>query len=115
MARHEAALIQLLLFGEDGLTGLAAFDGVTLVGPPTLAGREGMVSFNLDGLRAPALVRRFAEHDIRVHARIADGYSGHILAALGIPDCLRVSMCHYNTLDEVRALLRALRAIAHGR
>ena len=112
MERHEAALIQLLLFGEDALTGLADFPGVTLVGPPTLEGREGIVSFNLDGLRAPELVRLFADRDVRVHARISDGYSGHILAALGIPDCLRVSMCHYNTLDEVRALLRALREIA---
>ncbi len=112
MERHEAALIQLLLFGEEGLTGLANFDGVTLVGPPTLAGREGIVSFNLGGLRGPELVRLFAERDIRVHARISDGYSGHILAALSIPDCLRVSMCHYNTTDEVRTFLRALREIA---
>ncbi len=112
MERHEGALIQLLLFGEEELTGLADFNGVTLVGPPTLEGREGIVSFNLEGLRGPELVKRFAAHDIRVHARISDGYSGHILAALGIPDCLRVSLCHYNTADEVRQLLRALRDIA---
>jgi selenocysteine lyase/cysteine desulfurase len=115
MARHEAALIQLLLFGEQGLTGLVNFDGVTLVGPATMAGREGIVSFNLRGLQAPELVKRFAAEDIRVHARISDGYSGHILAALDIPDCLRVSLCHYNTTDEVRQLLRALRKIADGR
>ena len=115
MERHEAALIHLLLLGEAGLVGLADFDGVTLVGPATLVGREGIVSFNLEGLRAPELVRRFAAEDIRVHARISDGYSGHILAALGIPDCLRVSLCHYNTLDEVRQLLRALRQIADSR
>ena len=112
MERHEAALIQLLLFGEQGLGGLADFDGVTLVGPPTMSGREGIVSFNLQGLQAPELVRRFAAADIRVHARISDGYSGHILAALDIPDCLRVSLCHYNSGDEVRRLLRALRKIA---
>jgi selenocysteine lyase/cysteine desulfurase len=86
--------------------------GVAVIGRPSLEGREGIVSFNLAGISAPDLVRRFAAQGIRVHARMSDAYSGHILAALGLPDCLRVSMCHYNTLEEVRRFLSVLQDIA---
>ena len=121
MERQEAALIDLLLNGDgggggsDGATkGLLAMDGVAVIGRPSLEGREGIVSFNLKGISAPDLVQRFAAQGIRVHARMSDAYSGHILAALGLPDCLRVSMCHYNTLDEVRRFLSVLEDIAAG-
>jgi selenocysteine lyase/cysteine desulfurase len=112
MAAHEAALIQLLLFGDDAARGLTDYDDITLVGPAQLEGREGIVSFNLGSIAAPDLVQEFGQRGIRVHARISDAYSGGILSALGIEDCLRVSLCHYNSPDEVRALLAALAEIA---
>jgi cysteine desulfurase / selenocysteine lyase len=112
MDAHERHLVALLLFGEEGLPGLAAMNSVTLVGPAALPGRQAIVSFTLEGLSSPDLVVALAGHGIRTHARTSDAYSGHILAALGVPDCLRVSMCHYNSPDEVRALLRALAQIA---
>lgn len=108
MAAHEAALIHLLMFGDDEAKGLVSYDDITLVGPAQLEGREGIVSFNLDGVGAPDLVQEFSRRGIRVHARISDAYSGGILAALGIEDCLRVSLCHYNSPGEVRAFLAAL-------
>lgn len=114
MERHEAFLIDLLLLGDEAHTGLARMNDIRIVGPPEREGREGIVSFNLEGMDAPELVRRFAECGIRVHARISDAYSGHILGALGIPDCLRVSLCHYNSPEEVRRFLAALREIAAG-
>jgi len=112
MEAHEAALLQLLIFGDEQSPGLTSFDKVTLVGPAQLEGREGIVSFNLAGMSSPDLVQEFARRGIRVHARISDAYSGHILQALGIEDCLRVSMCHYNSPDEVRAFLGHLAEIA---
>ncbi len=112
MERQEGALIDLLLNGDGSSKGLLATDGVAVIGRPSLEGREGIVSFNLAGISAPDLVQRFAANGIRVHARMSDAYSGHILAALGIPDCLRVSLCHYNTLDEVRRFLTVLQEIA---
>jgi selenocysteine lyase/cysteine desulfurase len=108
MARHEAALIELLLHGDAATPGLLAIPGVTIVGPATAQGREGLVSFNLRGMDSPALVQALAERGIRVHARVTDGYSGHILGALGLQDCLRVSLAHYNSPDEVRTCLRAV-------
>jgi cysteine desulfurase / selenocysteine lyase len=112
MEAHEAALLQLLIFGDDQSPGLTSFDKVTLVGPAQLEGREGIVSFNLAGVTSPDLVQEFAKRGIRVHARISDAYSGHILQALGIEDCLRVSMCHYNSPNEVRLFLKHLAEIA---
>jgi cysteine desulfurase / selenocysteine lyase len=112
MEAHEAALLQLLIFGDEQSPGLTSFDKITLVGPAQLEGREGIVSFNLEGVTSPDLVQEFARRGIRVHARISDAYSGHILEALGIEDCLRVSMCHYNSPEEVRSFLRHLAEIA---
>lgn len=114
MVSHEQALIELLLFGDDQTPGLAGFNGVTLVGPAQLEGREGIVSFNLEGVQAPDLVKKFAARGIRVHARISDAYSGRILANIGIEDCLRVSLCHYNSPAEVRTFLTTLQEIAAG-
>jgi cysteine desulfurase/selenocysteine lyase len=108
MARHEAALIGLLLHGDVRTPGLLSMPEVTLVGPATAQGREGIVSFNLRGMNSPNLVQALARRHIRVHARVTDGYSGHILGALGLQDCLRVSLAHYNTPEEVRACLRAV-------
>ena len=112
MAAHESYLVSLLLAGDNEVAGLTGMSDVTVIGPPGTAGRQGIVSFTLAGLASPDLVRALADRGIRVHARTSDAYSGHILAALGVPDCLRVSMCHYNTPDEVRALLTALAEIA---
>jgi cysteine desulfurase / selenocysteine lyase len=112
IAAHEAHLVELLLHGEPGLPGLAAMPAVTLVGPAVTAGRTAMVSFNLEGLSGPDLVCALRDdHGIRTHARTCDAYSGHILRSLGIPDCLRVSMCHANGPDEVRRFLHALAEI----
>ena len=104
--------MSLLLAGDNEVTGLTGMPDVTVIGPPGPAGRQGIVSFTLAGLASPDLVRALADRGIRVHARTTDAYSGHILAALGVPDCLRVSMCHYNAPDEIRALLTALAEIA---
>jgi selenocysteine lyase/cysteine desulfurase len=43
--------------------------------------------------------------------RKADYFSGNILAPLGRPTCIRVSMCHYNTDREVLTFLGELESI----
>lgn len=108
MAAHESALVDLLLHGDSDVAGLTQREAISLVGPPQLEDRQGIVSFNLAGMESPQLVRQLADHHIRVHARTRDPYSRHILEALDLPDCLRVSLCHYNSPEEIRALLLAL-------
>jgi len=114
MSAHEKGLVQLLLLGDGSHPGLTQNNKVTLVGPANLDNRQGIVSFGLAGMSAPDLVRAFAARDIRVHARVDDAYSGHILADLGLKDCLRVSLCHYNTPKEIDTFLAALQEISAG-
>lgn len=111
MAGHERALIHCLMHGDGEHAGLADIPAVRLIGPMDSPAREGIVSFTVDGLSAPDVVAQLAEHGIRIHARKNDAYSGHLLNALGMQDCVRVSLCHYNTAEEVSALLGAMATI----
>jgi selenocysteine lyase/cysteine desulfurase len=115
MARHEAALFERLLWGDGRSPGLAERSDVTLLGPATIDAREGVTSFTLRAMPSPELVRRLAERGIRIHARTRDAYSAHILEALGVPDCARVSLCHYTSPEEIGAFLAALEEIARSR
>jgi selenocysteine lyase/cysteine desulfurase len=49
---------------------------------------------------------------IRTHLRKADHYSGNILDPLGLDGCVRVSMCHYNSRQEIAQFLTAMKQIA---
>ncbi len=86
--------------------------GVTILGGADNPDREGLVGFTLKSVPAAAIVERLNAQGIRTHLRKADHYSGNILTPLGLDAAVRVSLCHYNTLDEVRALLAALKDIA---
>ena len=44
-----------------------------------------------------------------VHTRKADHYSGNVLTPLGLPDCIRISVCHYNTTQEIAKMLAAVK------
>ena len=59
----------------------------------------------MDGVDAAALVAALNEQGIRTHVRKADHYSGNILTPLGLLSCVRVSLCHYNSEQEVSQFL----------
>ncbi len=112
---HEKRLTDAMIHGTGNLPGLKDIPGVTILGGVDNPRREGLVSMNLDGLAAPDLVTKLRERGIRTHTRKADHYSGNILDPLGMPSCVRVSMCHYNTEGEVARFLTAVREIAEER
>ena len=66
------------------------------------------LSLPLDGLSSADLVQHLARQGIRVHIRKDDHYCGNILHPLGLADCVRVSVCHYNTTAEVARFLAAM-------
>jgi selenocysteine lyase/cysteine desulfurase len=105
---EEAKLLGWLMSGTGNLRGLAEMPCVTLVGGAALEGREGVVSLRLDGWDTLKLVEFLGARGIRVHIRKADQYSGNVLSPLGMPDCVRISFCHYNTEAEVAKLLSAM-------
>ncbi len=105
---HEARLMEAMLNGTGNLRGLAAMPGVTVIGGTGTEGREGVVSLTLAGMAAVDLVGFLADRGIRVHIRKDDHYCGNILKPLGIPACIRVSICHYNSDGEVASFLAAM-------
>ncbi|MDU8943774.1 aminotransferase class V-fold PLP-dependent enzyme [Ovoidimarina sediminis] len=109
---HEARLTDAMLHGTGNLKGLADMPRVTVIGGVDNPRREGLVSLTVDGLDAQDVVARLNAAGIRTHTRKADHYSGNILDPLGLPSCVRVSMCHYNSEREVAAFLTAMAEIA---
>jgi selenocysteine lyase/cysteine desulfurase len=111
---HEAALCHAMLHGSGNQKGLADMAGVTIVGGVDNPAREGLVSLAVAGRAAPDVVTALRERGVRTHTRKADHYSGNILTPLGLDSCVRVSMCHYNSLAEVAQFLAAMRDIVEG-
>ena len=111
IAAQEAALLTRLLHGHGNRRGLAAMPGVTVLGGTGVAGREGVVSFTLDGMPSAALVAHLRDRGIRVHIRLNDHYSGNVLGPLGLADCVRVSVSHYNSPEEVDRFLDAMEPV----
>jgi len=105
---HEARLVGAILQGTGNLPGVAQLPGVTLVGGDAVAGREGVVSFRLETMPSAELVAHLGRNGIRVHIRKNDHYCGNVLGPLGMEDCIRVSICHYNTEAEVARFLAAM-------
>lgn len=109
---HEHELTNAMLNGVDNLPGLADLRGVTILGGINNPDREGLVCFALDHIPAAEIVTKLNAQGIRTHVRKADHYSGNILNPLGMQAAVRVSLCHYNTLEEVRVMLAAMKNIA---
>ncbi len=111
--RHEAGLLKAMLLGTDHARGMIVIDGVTVYGDKqNLATQEAIIAFNVAGINTADLVDYFEQNGVRLHNRISDCYSGHTLSAFGIEECVRVSLCHYNTLDEVNVFLKLLEQVA---
>ena len=111
---HEQALTDAMLHGTGNLKGLADMPGVKIVGGIDNPRREGLVACWVEGRDTAEVIRALSERGIRVHIRKADHYSGNILKPLDRDDCIRVSMCHYNTLAEVSHFLTAMREIVES-
>jgi len=109
---HESALTTAMIHGTGNLPGLAAMARVHIIGGVDNPAREGLVSLYVDGLNSADVVARLNAEGIRTHLRKADHYSGNILEPLGLDGCVRVSLCHYNSLHEVAQFLAVMKTIA---
>jgi selenocysteine lyase/cysteine desulfurase len=108
---HEQDLTNAMIHGTGNLPGLAEMTNVRIIGGIDNPAREGLVSLYIDGIDARDVVARLNEDGIRTHLRKADHYSGNILDPLGVDSCIRVSMCHYNSLAEVTQFLGVMKII----
>ena len=101
--------------GERLLAGLATISGLTLYGPPTMAGRVPTFAFTLDGHHPDAVAEALAADNIFVWS--GHFYAVEVVARLRLTDAgglVRVGLAHYSTAAEVDALIAALRRIAAG-
>lgn len=108
---HEQSLTDAMIHGTGNLPGLAEMDDVTIIGGIDNPAREGLVSITVNGMDPADVVKKLNAQGIRTHLRKADYYSQNILDPLGLPGCIRVSMCHYNSEAEVAQFLAAMKTI----
>ena len=111
MAAQEAHLVDTAINGVEGQTGIRNLPGAYIVGGPDNPYREGLVSYAFSHIPSVDVVRGLNDRGIRTHLRKADYFSGNILDPLGMESCIRTSFCHYNSKDEILALLKALAEI----
>ena len=108
---HEQELVNLVLKGTKDLAGLTTKNNIQVIGNLTSASREGVVSFYHKNKPSSLIVEQLRERKIRVHIRKDDHYCGNILKPLKQKDCIRFSICHYNSKAEVIKFLKAINEI----
>lgn len=109
---HESALTTAMVNGFPEQKGLAAMPRVSIIGGADNPAREGLVSLAVRDLPSAEVVRALNKAGIRTHTRKRDTYSAAILIPLNLQDCVRVSIAHYNTLNEIKTFLHAIEKIA---
>ena len=108
---HEQELVDLVLNGAEDVTGLRNKKEIQIIGNPSSTSREGVVSFFKKNKPSSVIVEELRQRKIRVHIRKDDHYCGNILRPLNQKDCIRFSICHYNSKAEVVEFLRAINEI----
>ncbi len=111
---HETDLLGLLVNGRQQDKGLADMPAVSIIGGPDNTCREGVISLTVQHVDSKDVVSQLGKKGIRVHLRNNDQYSSNVLEPLGMTSCIRVSISHYNTADEVLCFLRVMASIVEA-
>lgn len=109
---YETHLTDAMINGTGNLPGLRDMEHVQILAGEDNPAREGLVSIVVKGMESPDVVEALNQEGIRTHTRKADHYSGNVLNPLGLPDCVRISLCHYNSEGEVAKLLAVVKEMA---
>ena len=102
---HEEKLAKLFL------DFLKTKKNVTIIGEqsPSKEARVPTISFIVDGMRSNAVTEQVDPHNIAI--RYGDFYARRLIEELGLlkqEGVIRVSMVHYNTVEEVHNLIDVL-------
>ena len=108
---HEREIVSLIINGNQKTLGLSAIKTIKIIGKSSLEPREGVISFYVEGIRSNLIVEKLRQKNIRVHIRKNDHYCGNILNPLNLKDCIRLSICHYNSKKEAVEFLKAINQI----
>ena len=104
-ARHEDALAERLLEWLRGKSAVRIIGRVTAQG----ARRVPTISFVVAGVRSEFVVRHVDAHGIGI--RWGDFYAPRLIEALALQSqggVIRVSMAHYNSVEEIDRLIAHL-------
>ncbi|MFE1592292.1 cysteine desulfurase [Nocardia sp. NPDC058705] len=101
VAAHEHSLTGAAL---DGLSGI---DGVRIIGPSENSDRGGAVSFVVDGIHAHDVGQILDDQGVAI--RVGHHCAWPLHRKFGVAATARASFAVYNTLDEVDALVAAVR------
>ena len=104
-----------MIEGTSAVRGLKYLPKLHAIGGFDNAKRAGLISIYCDSLDSFEIVSLLREKGIRVHVRKDDHYSGTILKPLSLKSCVRISICHYNTKEEVLNFLIAMNEICENR
>lgn len=110
-AAFDAFEVQEDLLAETLLAFLRETPGVRIIGKSrvTNGDRVPTISFVVEGLQSEAIVRRVDNH--RMGIRFGDFYARRLIEQLGLTPyggVVRVSIAHYNTVDEMNRLVAHL-------
>jgi len=105
------------MLGERLLGFLRGRPDCRIIGKPSGfdPARVPTISFTVDGRDPGEIARRLEKY--RIAVRYGDFYARRLIEALGLAErngVVRVSLVHYNTLEEVDALISALERILSG-
>ncbi|MBY8862434.1 cysteine desulfurase [Nocardia sp. CA2R105] len=101
VAAHEHSLVSAVL------AGLGELDGVRIIGPTENVDRGGAVSFLVDGVHAHDVGQILDDEGVAI--RVGHHCAWPLHRRFGIAATARASFALYNTLDEVDALVAAVR------
>ncbi|MGI8307190.1 cysteine desulfurase [Saccharopolyspora hattusasensis] len=101
VAEHERQLTEL------ALRELSTIDGVRIIGPTSTEHRGGAVSFVIDGVHPHDAGQVLDDQGVEV--RVGHHCAWPLHRRMGIPATVRASFYLYNELDEVKALVDAVR------
>ena len=110
-AAFDAFEVQENLLAEVLLAYLRTAPGVRIIGKSQVNGADRVptISFVVEGVQSEAIVRRVDQ--ARIGIRFGDFYARHLIEELGLAPqggVVRVSIAHYNTLDEMTRLVECL-------
>ncbi|MCF7537899.1 cysteine desulfurase-like protein [Pseudomonas petrae] len=110
-AAFDAFEVQEDLLAETLLAFLRETPGVRIIGKSrvTDGDRVPTISFVVEGIQSEAIVRRVDNH--RMGIRFGDFYARRLIEQLGLTPyggVVRVSIAHYNSLDELNRLVEHL-------
>ncbi|MDK8263307.1 cysteine desulfurase-like protein [Pseudomonas oryzihabitans] len=108
-AAFDAFEIQEDVLAERLLGFLRQRPGVRVIGKTNVQARVPTISFVVEGVRSEAVVLKVDEQ--RIGIRFGDFYARRLIEALGLAPLggvVRVSLAHYNTLEEIDRLITAL-------